>query len=133
MTTQMTDLQTHWPPIAPLFALRNEGDYDAAVARLNNLLDEIGINQQHPLYSLLDTLGTLIHTYEVEHHMIEPVSGPDVLSHLMDEHTLSATDLSDIAPPDAIERFLSRQAELSVAQIRAIAHKFRISPAALLG
>lgn len=133
MTTQITDLQTHWPPIAPLFALRNEDDYDAAVARLNTLLDEIGTNQQHPLYSLLDTLGTLIHTYEIEHHTIASASGPDVLSHLMDEHGLSASDLLDIAPPVAIEGFLSRQGELSVAQLRAIAHKFRISPAALLG
>lgn len=133
MTTQLTDLQTHWPPIAPLFALRNEDDYDAAVARLNSLLDEIGTNEQHPLYSLLDALGTFIHTYEAEHHFVEPIGGPDVLSYLMDEHGLSAADLSELAPPDAIERFLDGREDLSVAQLRAIALRFRVSPAALLG
>ncbi len=52
MTSQLTELQTHWTPIAPIFSLRNEADYDAAVARLNALLDEVGTNEKHPLYSI---------------------------------------------------------------------------------
>jgi len=34
------------------------------------LLDEIGDNERHPLYDLLDTLGTLIHVYEETHHIL---------------------------------------------------------------
>jgi HTH-type transcriptional regulator / antitoxin HigA len=83
MATQITDLQTHWPPIASLFSLRTEEEYDAAVGRLNALVDEIGTNEAHPLYSLLDTLGTLVHTYEAEHHAIPSTSGSEVLQHLM--------------------------------------------------
>ena len=47
----------HWQEIAPLLMIRNEGEYDAAIKRLNKLLDEIGTNEKHPLYSFLDILG----------------------------------------------------------------------------
>jgi HTH-type transcriptional regulator/antitoxin HigA len=55
-----TDLKTHWPTIRPLLTIRSERDYDRAVKLLNGLLDEIGTNERHPLYSFVDTLGTLI-------------------------------------------------------------------------
>ncbi|HET7143562.1 MAG TPA: hypothetical protein VFI68_06060 [Anaerolineales bacterium] len=65
------DLQTHWEVISPLLTIRNEKEYDATVQRLNELLDEIGINDKHPLYSLLGTLGTLVHAYEERHYPID--------------------------------------------------------------
>jgi HTH-type transcriptional regulator/antitoxin HigA len=65
------DLQTHWEAIAPLLTIRNEKEYDAAVKRLNELLDEIGTNEKNPLYSLLGTLGMLVHAYEEEHYPID--------------------------------------------------------------
>ena len=53
-------LQAHWIAISPVFTIRNEHEYELAVKRLNALLDEIGADETHPLYSLLDTLGTVI-------------------------------------------------------------------------
>jgi hypothetical protein len=41
----------------------NEHEYDLAVERLKRLLDEVGANEEHPLYKLLDTLGAITHTY----------------------------------------------------------------------
>jgi len=60
----------HWQEIAPLLTIRNEREYNAAIKRLNALLDEIGINEKHPLYSLLDILGTLIYAYEEERYTL---------------------------------------------------------------
>ena len=34
-------------------------EYDIAIERLNALIDEVGDNEEHPLYELLDTLGGL--------------------------------------------------------------------------
>ncbi|MBL8080240.1 MAG: hypothetical protein JNM55_19880 [Anaerolineales bacterium] len=48
---------------------------NGAVKRLNELPDEIGDNEKHPLYSLLDTLGTIIHVYEEEHYPIPEATG----------------------------------------------------------
>jgi len=132
MTTQIADLQAHWPPIAPLFLLRSEAEYDAAVARLNGLLDEIGTNEAHPLYGLLDTLGTIVQTYEAEHHGIPKSSGPELLQFLMDEHGVSASDLPEVGPSEAIERYLAGKEELRVEQLRAIARRFHVSPAAFI-
>jgi HTH-type transcriptional regulator/antitoxin HigA len=132
MTTQISDLQTHWPPIAPLFSLRCEDEYDAAVARLDALLDEIGTNQAHPLYSLLDTLGTLVHSYETEHHAIPTATGAAVLQFLMEEHGLSAADLPELGLPDAVEGYLAGKAELNIEQVRALAQRFHVSPAAFI-
>jgi HTH-type transcriptional regulator / antitoxin HigA len=61
MTAIPHELQHHWTAISPLLSIRNEHEYDLAVERLNRLLDEVGTDEQHPLYTLLDTLGTLTH------------------------------------------------------------------------
>ena len=50
-----------------MLTIRTERDYDRAIQQLNELLDEIGANERHPLYGLLDALGTLIHAYEGRH------------------------------------------------------------------
>ncbi len=55
----INELQTHWKNIAPFLSIRNEREYNAAVKRLNELLDEIGDDEKHPLYGLLDTWGLL--------------------------------------------------------------------------
>ncbi len=40
------EIQTHWMVIRPLFAIHNEHDYDVAIERLNELLDEVGTNER---------------------------------------------------------------------------------------
>ncbi len=132
MTTLLANLETHWTPIAPLFSLRNEEEYDAAVERLNALVDEVGTNQRHPLYSLLDTLGTVIHTYEREHHDIPDATGPEVLQFLMEEHGLSPADLPELGSDESAEHYLAGDAELNIQQVRALARRFHVSPAALI-
>jgi HTH-type transcriptional regulator/antitoxin HigA len=132
MTTSLADIQAHWTPIAPLFSLRSEEEYDAAVARLNALVDEIGTNEKHPLYSLLDTLGTLIHTYEEQHHVVPSATGPEVLQFLMEEHGLSPADLPELGPPEMVERYLAGNQELSIHQVRTLARRFHVMPAAFI-
>jgi HTH-type transcriptional regulator/antitoxin HigA len=132
MTTLLIELQAHWAPIAPLFSLRNEAEYDAAVERLNALVDEVGTNQAHPLYSLLDTLGTLVHVYEEQHQTIPAATGPEVLQFLLEEHGLSAADLPELGAVDAVERYLAGGEELSVDQVRVLARRFHVSPAAFI-
>ena len=78
--------------MAPLLSFRNEAEYDAAVNRLNELLDDIGNNEDHPLYGFLDTLGILIHAYEVDHFPIPDVSAADALRSLMDKQEIKEND-----------------------------------------
>ena len=56
MTVMSPELQQHWTALRPLLSIRNEHEYDQAAEWLNHLLDEVGTNEPHPLYTLLDTL-----------------------------------------------------------------------------
>lgn len=132
MTLVNEQIQTYWTNIAPLLTIRNEREYNAAVKRMNELLDEIGTNEKHPLYSLLDTLGTLIHAYEEDHYPVPASTGSDVLRFLMDEHGLTQSDLSDVGSQGVVSEVLNGKRELNVRQIRALAKKFNVSPAAFV-
>ena len=132
MTVIPQELQTHWTAISPLFSIRNEYEYDLAVERLNRLLDEVGTDEQHPLYTLLDTLGTLLHAYEEQHHPIPECSGADVLQFLMEEHGLTQSDLPEVGSQGVISDILRGKRELNVRQIRALAKRFQVSPAVFI-
>lgn len=132
MTGIPQELQQHWTAISPLLSLHNEEEYDRAVERLNHLLDEVGTDEQHPLYTLLDTLGTLIHAYEEAYHPIPECSGVDVLRFLMDEHGLSQSDLPEIGSQGVVSEILRGKRELNIRQIRALAKRFQVSPAVFI-
>jgi HTH-type transcriptional regulator/antitoxin HigA len=128
MSALANDIQHHWASIYPLLSIRNEEEYAQAVERLDSLLDEIGTNEQHPLYGLVDTLGTLIYVYEEEHHPMPEVSGVDMLRYFMEEHNLSPSDLPEIGSENMVSTVLDGNAELDVKQIRALARRFGVSP-----
>lgn len=132
MTLVNDQIKTHWTNIAPLLTIHNERDYNAAVKRMNELLDEVGTNEKHPLYSLLDILGTLIHAVEEEHFSIPEATGTDILRFLMDEHGLTQSDLPEVGSQGVISEILNGKREMNVRQIRALAQKFKVSPAAFV-
>ena len=68
MSAFTRNVQSQWTAIRPILSIRNEREYNLAVKRLDELLDEVGTNERDPLYSLLDTLGTLIRAYDEDHH-----------------------------------------------------------------
>jgi HTH-type transcriptional regulator / antitoxin HigA len=127
--TLTTDIQTHWSSIGPLLTIRNEREYDRAVKRLNELLDEIGTNERHPLYSFMDTLGTLIASYEEEHHTVPATSGADMLRYFMEEHGLAQTELPEVGSQGVVSEVLKGKRELNIRQVRALAQRFHVSPA----
>lgn len=129
MNTITSNLQNHWRAIEPLLTLRNEEDYVESVERLNALIDEVGTNEQHPLYTLLDTLGILIHAYEQQHHSMPDCSGGEMLVYLMEEHQIAMADLSDIGSPEAISQIIDGRQSLTIQQVHMLAERFHVSPA----
>lgn len=69
----MLDQQTKsalkaWPTMAPfVYVPHTEKEYEHLVAMLDKLIDQVGQDENHPLASLMEVLGTLIEKYEDEH------------------------------------------------------------------
>ena len=129
MSVIAKEIQMHWRVVQPLFLIRDEEEYDKAIATLNALIDEVGTNEQHPLYELLDTLGTIIHAYEEKHYPIPECSGIEMLKFLMEEHQLEPSDLSALGPPEIVLEILKGEQDLTVTHIHVLAEAFQVSPA----
>ena len=88
----------------------------------------MGDDEQHPVYNLLDTLGSLIYTYEEEFVTIPESSGVDALRYLMEEHGLSQSDLPEVGSQGVVSEILGGKQDLNVRQIRGLAARFGVSP-----
>ncbi len=57
-----------WPSVADvLFVPHTEAQYRRLVAVLDDLIDDVGEDETHPLASLMEIIGVLIEKYEDEH------------------------------------------------------------------
>ena len=128
MSVITPQLQQSWTQVSALLKIRNEREYDLAVARLNSLIDEVGTDERHPLYSLLDTLDAVIHAWEEQHHSMPRLEGADPLRLLMDEHDLTQSDLPEVGSQGVVSEILNGKRELNIRQIRALSNRFGVSP-----
>jgi HTH-type transcriptional regulator / antitoxin HigA len=132
MSVITSQIKRSWTKISPLLNIQSEQEYDAAVGRLNSLVDEVGTDEHHPLYSLLDTLGTVIHAYEEKHYPMPKCRAGDSLQFLMDEHGLTQSGLPEVGSQGVVSEIIRGKRELNVRQIRALAKRFKVSPAAFI-
>lgn len=57
-----------WPSVSKiLYVPHDEAEYDHLVEVLDQLIDQIGEDESHPLASLMEVIGALIERYEDEH------------------------------------------------------------------
>lgn len=129
MTTQLEEVARIWPEIQHVFTVpRTEAEYNRLVGLLDDLIDEVGEDESHPLASLMETLGSLVESYETM-HIPEPQGDPvETLQMLMEEHHLTQKDLSDIGSQGVVSEILSRKRKLNLRQIEALSQRFHVSP-----
>lgn len=67
MTAALERSLSHWPQVSQtVFVPHTAGEYDRLVAFLDELIDEVGNDESHPLASLMEIVGSLIEQYEDE-------------------------------------------------------------------
>jgi HTH-type transcriptional regulator/antitoxin HigA len=88
----------------PLAVLHTKTEYDQAVAVLDNILDEIGQQETHPLADLAETLALSIEAYEDTPIPMPNASRPAILCTLMEEHDLTQFDLPEIGSQGGCRR-----------------------------
>jgi HTH-type transcriptional regulator/antitoxin HigA len=116
----------------PFLAIRTEREYDAAVERLNSLVNEVGDNPKDPRYRLIETLSVLIEAYDREHHSLPEASSIEVIRFLMEEHRLTQKDLPEIGSQGVVSEVLAGRRALNVRQIQGLAARFGVDPGAFL-
>ena len=129
MSVITPQLQQAWSQVSALLRIQNKQDYDLALERLNGLIDEVGTDEGHPLYSLLDTLGTVVHAWEEQHYLMPKLKGAEALRSLMEEHELTQSDLPEVGSQGVVSEILGGKRVLNVRQIRALSERFGVSPA----
>jgi HTH-type transcriptional regulator / antitoxin HigA len=130
MNTQLKEITKVWPDIQDIFSVpHNEKDYKKLVSLLDSIIDEVGNNESHPLSSLMETLGSLIETYES--HTIPEIEGNpiDTLKALMEEHGINQSDLPEIGSQGVVSEILSGKRQLNLRQIKFLSERFKVSPA----
>jgi HTH-type transcriptional regulator/antitoxin HigA len=119
-----------WPQVSEvLYVPHTEAEYQQAVALLDELIDEVGETEIHPLASLMETLGSLIETYETT-HLPEPTGDPiSSLKEFMADHGLTPKDLPELGDETMATEILQGQRELTLSQIRLLAQRFGVTTA----
>jgi len=133
MNIELKEIAKIWPNIQPIFSVpHNKKDYNKLVNLLDNLIDEVGNNENHPLTSLIETIGSLIGTYESQY--INEIEGTpiDALNALLAEHGLKQSDLSEIGTQGVVSEILSGKRQLNVRQIKMLSKRFKVSPAVFI-
>lgn len=109
--------------------IRNEKDYDAALAEVERLW---GAKSGTPRGDRLDVLATLIEVYESKHLPMDPPDPIEAIKFRMEQQGLTRKDLEDmIGTRTRIAEVLARKRGLSIAMIRRLHDKLGI-PAEVL-
>ncbi len=118
--------------LVPLGTLRTKKDHAHAVEILDAILAEIGGNEKHPMAELADAISVFIDKYEAECVPIPPAKPSAALKFLMREHGLRQSDLPEIGSQGVVSEILADKRELNARQIRQLAKRFGVSPAAFI-
>jgi len=133
MNPQVKEISKMWPKVREVFTVpHNDKEYKKLVSFLDSIMDEVGEDETHPLASLMETLGSLIETYEVQ-HVPEPLGEPcHTLKMLMNEHGLKQADMTEIGSQGVVSEVLSGKRSLNARQIKALSERFGVSPAVFI-
>lgn len=110
--------------------IRTEGDYQAALADVERLMDALPDTEDG---DRLDVLTTLVEAYERRHH---PIAAPDPIEavrHALEAQGLEEADLQEIiqARRERVWEIMNRRRRLTIAMIRRLHEHLRI-PAEIL-
>ncbi|MGQ7245426.1 helix-turn-helix domain-containing protein [Salinicola sp. V024] len=134
MNAILDQAAVHWGHIAPLLSEPTSDDeYDGKVEALDELLDTIGDDENHPLAGLAERLGDLIEAYDETHRPLPDASDVDVLRYLMQEHGVAQSGLPEIGAQPVVSAILAGKRSLNWRQICELSDRFGVPTDAFRG
>lgn len=129
----LEQVKMSWPLVAQVVSVpHTQADYERAIATLDELIDEVGEDEDHPLASLMETLGSLIEAYENE-HLPEPMGNPlSSLQILLTEQNIGINDLPEIGDAATVSAILEGRREPTATECRILSERLHVAPAVFL-
>jgi HTH-type transcriptional regulator / antitoxin HigA len=125
ITSAWQALQSSLP--IPLKTIKTEKHYQSVVRLMNELLDQVGDDENHKLAVLLDTVALLVADYEREQVAVPNGSPSDVLRLLMEQNHLKQADLiPEIGSQSVVSSVLSGKRVVNGRQAKALAARFGV-------
>ncbi len=129
MEHHLENIASVWPSIKNIFSVpHSEVEYENLVSLLDSLIDEIGENENHSLASLMESIGSLVETYENNNFPNIYGTPTEVLRYLMNENGLKQSDLPEIGSQGIVSEVLKGKRNLNIRQIKELSAKFNVSP-----
>ncbi|MBX4925936.1 helix-turn-helix domain-containing protein [Rhizobium binae] len=123
----------HWAHVAPLLAMpANEADYDRLVGQLDEILAEVGDDDDHPLALLASRMADLVEAYDEQNRPMPPVTGADALRYIMEERGLSQSEVPEVGAQSVVSEILSGKRQINLRQARALSERFLLPASVFL-
>jgi HTH-type transcriptional regulator / antitoxin HigA len=115
----------------PLKTIKSDDEHEQATSVVSELM---GRDLDSGSGDYLDALLVLVNKYEDEHHAIDETMTPrEALRSLMESNTLSQADIGRIVGSEsAVSMFLKGDRDLSKAQIKKLADRFKVDASLFL-
>ncbi len=127
-------LSQKWHPVSELLSpLNSELDYQKTRSLLDQLIDVVGVDENHPLATLMYHLGNLIDDFEKSDETLNAIGGKgdslSIIRFLMDQHGLKQADLNNIFGSQGnVSEVLRGIRDLNLKHIRKLATRFNVEP-----
>ena len=117
-------------PITAFKIPSNDKEYLKFEKILDQLIDVVRNNENHPLVVAMQIIGENLERYDNEHHAVigKGISDIEMVKYLMKSHGLHQVGLADIFGSQAnVSKFLNGERKLSKSQICKLKKRFGIS------
>ena len=116
-----------------LETIRSERRYRSMIHFMNELLDEIGDHEGHPLMGLLDIVTSFVDNYEERNVQLPSAEPSAILRLLMEQHSLRQVDLAPVFGSQSnVSDVLSGKRQINARQARGLAQRFGMSAAVFI-
>ncbi|TGK12188.1 helix-turn-helix domain-containing protein [Leptospira fletcheri] len=133
MILELERVRNVWPEVKDLLSIpHSDKQYKKLLKALDELIDEVGNNEKHPLAPLMETVGNLIEEYERSNFEIIDASPIEVLKYFMEENGFTQKDIPELGSQGVVSEILNGKRELNIRQIKALGKKFKVSPAVFI-
>jgi HTH-type transcriptional regulator/antitoxin HigA len=126
---ERTNHQVHLP-LSVFKKPKNSEDYSRLEKILDQLMDEVRDDENHPLTLAMQIIGENLEQFDDEHHsdIGANITDVDMVKYLMKSHHLHQKDLADIFGSQAnVSKFLNGERQLGKNAILGLKKRFGIS------